>query len=726
MEQQICISSGKGSGEKDDKHNDMDTDQNQTDGQEEEGLDAADSNEEKKQKQKQDIEHMDEQGEEEDQANPFHNELEEPPQPDDLNIDDEVNLDNNDDKDAKENPEDNPFDIDSMKENMETSEDKPDDEESPADPEKECKEDAAESDNSEDESNEIEKPDPNQENSEEAPEPENAENEDGTPQVPDTIPDDEKTEESKQQETPDNVHESKDKKTKEENVQSMPNQQQQGSHDDVEVEASDETAKQEMEVDDQDTGEDRDGVGQAENEESKTGHQGIADTKETKSRRNQQKDRQQTKRKMGNTDEERTLGEVDKMEKKTLKTVDKLNRQEKEGSDQEVDDQETEEYQHVKDAKSTDKTTLDNATEEQSKKIQHDERSKSDEDDEAETNDELMEKEQEDPEMLEKKPEEIESNKLDKKSDKPSKNDKSKERLEQAEEIEIDGENVATFHVRRGDETTAHCQMDIVNDGSMPEEASTSELFDMRKMVEAEVMSQKVVNPDVSDMERWQDVSNRMMPSARELCEQLRLILEPTKCTRLKGDYRTGRRINMKKIIPYIASQFRKDKIWLRRTKAAQRDYKITIAVDDSKSMDHNNSKQLTLQAISLVSQALTLLESGKLCVMSFGEAPKILLKYNDQFNGPKMIKSLNFEQNQSKIAELLDFSRTLNQEDPSSDNGIFEHLLIVLSDGRNIFSEGEQRVKNAVKMARLQRMFIVYIIIDNPENKVRENLFFK
>lgn len=214
------------------------------------------------------------------------------------------------------------------------------------------------------------------------------------------------------------------------------------------------------------------------------------------------------------------------------------------------------------------------------------------------------------------------------------------------------------------------------------------------------------------------------MPNARELCEQLRLILEPTKCTRLKGDYRTGRRINMKKIIPYIASQFRKDKIWLRRTKAAQRDYKITIAVDDSKSMDHNNSKDLTMQAISLVSQALTLLESGKLCVMSFGEKPKIILKYNDQFNGPKMVKSLNFEQNQSRIAELLDFSRTLNQEDPSSDNGIFEHLLIVLSDGRNIFSEGEAKVKNAVKMARLQRMFIVYIIIDNPENKVRKSFF--
>jgi midasin len=704
----------------------MDTDKNETEGKEEEGLDAADSTEEnkKQQQQKKDIENMDEQGEEEDQINPYHNELEEPPQPEDLNLEEEMNLDNND-KETNENPQENPFDIDSMKENMEEpsieDETQDDDTKPPEDEESKKIDPEQDSDNETETPGEPEKPDPDQTNLEDENIDSGDKNEEEDPsQIPDAIPDDEKTDE-KPPNTGEDFHESKDKKSKEENIQSMPNQQRTGSHDDVQVEASDETAKQETEIDEQDTGEDRDGVGQAENQESKSGHQGIADTKETKSRRNQQKDRQQQKRKMGNTDEERTLGEVDKMEKKTLKTVDKLNRdKENNESDVEMDEEQShDEHQHVKDAKSTDKTTLDNATEEQSKKIQHDDKTRND-DDSLENGDELIEEKPEDIQMLDEKKEELESNKLDKKTDKSSKSDdKTRERLENAEDVEIDGDTVTTFNVPRGDETSAHCQMEIVNDASIPDEPSTSELFDMRKMVEAELMSQKLVNPDSVDMERWQDISNRMMPSARELCEQLRLILEPTKCTRLRGDYRTGRRINMKKIIPYIASQFRKDKIWLRRTKAAQRDYKITIAVDDSKSMDHNNSKSLTLQAISLVSQALTLLESGKLCVMSFGESPKMLLKYSDQFNGPNLVKSLNFDQNQSRIAELLNFSRSMNQEDQSSNNGIFEHLLIVLSDGRNIFSEGEQTVKNAVKMARLQRMFIVYIIIDNPENKV-------
>lgn len=62
---------------------------------------------------------------------------------------------------------------------------------------------------------------------------------------------------------------------------------------------------------------------------------------------------------------------------------------------------------------------------------------------------------------------------------------------------------------------------------------------------------------------------------SQRLCEQLRLVLEPMVATKLQGDYRSGKRINMRRVIPYIASGFRKDKIWLRRTKPAKRDYQV-------------------------------------------------------------------------------------------------------------------------------------------------------
>ena len=51
----------------------------------------------------------------------------------------------------------------------------------------------------------------------------------------------------------------------------------------------------------------------------------------------------------------------------------------------------------------------------------------------------------------------------------------------------------------------------------------------------------------------------------------------------------------MRKVIPYIASQYRKDKIWLRRTKKSKRQYQILLAIDDSSSMSDNQSKQVSV-----------------------------------------------------------------------------------------------------------------------------------
>lgn len=62
-----------------------------------------------------------------------------------------------------------------------------------------------------------------------------------------------------------------------------------------------------------------------------------------------------------------------------------------------------------------------------------------------------------------------------------------------------------------------------------------------------------------------------------------------------RGDYRTGKRLNMRRLIPYIASEYRKDRIWMRRTKKAQREYQVLIAVDDSASMNENGIHQVCI-----------------------------------------------------------------------------------------------------------------------------------
>ena len=101
----------------------------------------------------------------------------------------------------------------------------------------------------------------------------------------------------------------------------------------------------------------------------------------------------------------------------------------------------------------------------------------------------------------------------------------------------------------------------------------------------------------LSDQE-GEEGSQGLAQLGHQLCEQLKPILEPTKAAKLQGDFRTGKRLNMRKIIPYIANHFKKDKIWLRRVKPNKREFQIAVALDDSSSMADNKSRVLALQVI--------------------------------------------------------------------------------------------------------------------------------
>ena len=61
---------------------------------------------------------------------------------------------------------------------------------------------------------------------------------------------------------------------------------------------------------------------------------------------------------------------------------------------------------------------------------------------------------------------------------------------------------------------------------------------------------------------RWYESSSSVASLVGELTEQLRLTLTPTQISKMAGDFRTGKRLNIRKLIPYIASNFKKDKIW--------------------------------------------------------------------------------------------------------------------------------------------------------------------
>ncbi|RKP35948.1 hypothetical protein BJ085DRAFT_21024 [Dimargaris cristalligena] len=214
----------------------------------------------------------------------------------------------------------------------------------------------------------------------------------------------------------------------------------------------------------------------------------------------------------------------------------------------------------------------------------------------------------------------------------------------------------------------------------------------------------------------WQKYELLTHDLALALSEQLRLILEPTLATKLKGDYRTGKRLNMKKIIPYIASQYKKDKIWMRRTKPSKRQYQILISVDDSKSMAESRSVELAFETLALVSKALSQLESGDIAVSSFGQTMRVLHPFDQTFtmeSGAQLMSDFTFQQTKTDVVALLQDSLELfgQARGQMGSSGDLWQLQLILSDG---ICENHERLSALVRTGMDQRVMMVFIVMDS------------
>jgi midasin len=210
------------------------------------------------------------------------------------------------------------------------------------------------------------------------------------------------------------------------------------------------------------------------------------------------------------------------------------------------------------------------------------------------------------------------------------------------------------------------------------------------------------------------------------LCEQLRLILEPTLATRLRGDYRTGKRLNMKKIIPYIASEYTKDKIWLRRTRPSQREYQVFVVLDDSRSMAESHSIHLAYETLALVSKALSRLEVGDISIAKFGESVDVLHGFDDgpftDQAGVQVMSAFTFTQNATNVSALIEASLGILQAARESRSTGFSsasdlwQLQIIISDG---LCQDHEKLRAMLRRAEEQCVVMVFIIIDSLHSKV-------
>lgn len=595
------------------------------------------SGEKEADQEKKEINEIDEPDVNDDQIDPYHGKHQPEPEPEPLDLPEDMNLDDGDAKEDNQDQEENPFDIDTMKESIpppETTdpESKENNEEEEGGEEKKEEEDSSddEGDGAEESALGLDERNPNDDEKtteDEIPEAdkpvggtqEEEKKDEGEPENED------KDEDAKQE---DKAEPSTDAGSKESDAAEQVDTKVGGSRDKVADVTETEEDNNAAEENSQEENNDK-GTGQAQSEKQEQGHSGSSMQHSAPVTNKKLNEIEPEKRKNpGTSDENRSL--VDKMEpeKKKLKTI----HQDEDGIGENEDDnpaveesEEAEMYQHIKSAEKFDKHAVDAATEEQVKE----QASNMEEEKIVEEKDEAMDVEMhqdEEEKDLEEKvdiqdPEKLSETKNDK--EKPSKAQERKHAEDGQVEmnVEVDGEAVETVKVNRGDETTFHTNIKTSEDTS-----PSSRLVESKRLeVEAMLGQWLHIPPTEEATAAWNCLSTLTDGPARDLSEKLRLVLEPTQASRLKGDYRTGRRINMRKVIPYIASQFRKDKIWMRRTKPSKRDYQIVLALDDSSSMADNHSKELAFESLALISKAMTYLEIGQLCVMNFGETTNVL-----------------------------------------------------------------------------------------------------
>ncbi|KAK4623689.1 Midasin [Fulvia fulva] len=246
----------------------------------------------------------------------------------------------------------------------------------------------------------------------------------------------------------------------------------------------------------------------------------------------------------------------------------------------------------------------------------------------------------------------------------------------------------------------------------------TEDLDDMDQQLTATHLDSD--RPDLLSIEdarrAWNEHESRTRNMAIVLTEHLRLILQPTQATKMRGDFRTGKRLNIKKIIPYIASSYKRDKIWMRRSVPSKRSYQIMLAIDDSESMDESERKGLAFDTLALVSKAMSMLEVGELCIVGFGQTVNINHDFSMPFTsdtGAEVYRQFSFAQTKTDVHKLLeqsiDLFRTARLKASGSASDLWQ-LQLIISDGH---CEDHPSIRQLVRQAHEEQIMVVFIVVD-------------
>lgn len=204
---------------------------------------------------------------------------------------------------------------------------------------------------------------------------------------------------------------------------------------------------------------------------------------------------------------------------------------------------------------------------------------------------------------------------------------------------------------------------------------------------------------------------NKISADCTKLTNLLRVVLESNKNSKYKGDFKSGKKLNLRKIVPYIASDFRKDKIWMKRQKSDKREYVLRIFIDNSKSM-------FDQELVNIVSAIYYKLETS----FALLNIPVQLFKFGNTVR-PCTVDDLTFDEDNTFINWTDEFEDGINV---ILTDGVFQsvgyaknNFLVVMIDRGNIRKMSKvSLIDNKVFIEKyLDLVSLRYCIVQNIED---------
>lgn len=203
-----------------------------------------------------------------------------------------------------------------------------------------------------------------------------------------------------------------------------------------------------------------------------------------------------------------------------------------------------------------------------------------------------------------------------------------------------------------------------------------------------------------------------------ELTKQLSVVLEENERGAYEGDYTSGRRLNMKRIVSYVASDGQKNRIWMRKTKKQGREYLIRIFVDNSGSIKNNGLVAPLVRSMSVLCNSLDLLGIPY-------ELSTFSTVVQKQKSMQGLVESLTFSAQETKISWIFEEEYSAGHNIIISDGLFYDSsqtpgrlsntILLVLGDSKIKEMRSVKVVVGEVVVGRyLEVLGLPYCIVDN------------